>query len=201
MEAKIKFIIILFAFFIISSAAFSNEPQSEANDAISGNENTMKKKIDQDRGLNEIVPSDAIGAGKLRIYIVRRPESWDYRTNDVDRYVDDFGGSEWIAVFRDVLKCPMGIGPLRSGEDTREFRERNRISFQQAIPHYPMLGRIWDTYADVIYTPTETGQLRHECMIAKSGTSDSIAITGLDKLIHACDEALECGLGIFLACD
>lgn len=161
-----------------------------------------QRMVNQEGNVSETLPAGSLAAGKLRIYAVRNPESWDYRTNEADRYVEDFGGFEWIALFRDVLKCPMGIDqPLGSGEDTREWRERNRLRFQQAIPHYPMLGRIWDTYSDVIYTPAETGHLRDECLRVKTGTSDAVAIRGLDKLIHACDEALTDGIGMYLSSD
>lgn len=161
-----------------------------------------QRMLNQERETRESRPLELLAAGNLRIYAVRDPHSWNYRTNEVDRYLEDFGGSEWIALFRDVLKCPMGIDqPLGAGEDSREWRERNRLRFQQAIPDYPMLGRIWDTYADVIYTPPEPAQLRDECLRVKARTSDVIAVRGLDKLILACDEALRDGVGVYLASD
>jgi hypothetical protein len=112
-------------------------------------------------------------------------------------------GSEWIALFRDVLKCPMGIDqPFIPGEDTRVWRERNRLKFQKAIPNYPMLARIWDTFIDVTYEPEEVRQLRDECLQVRAiAASNHLAFEGLSRLISACDESLRLGSGLYLACD
>lgn len=71
------------------------------------------------------------------------------------------------------------------GEDVNEHCERNRRLFQQSIPNYPMLGRIFDMYEDYVFTPEEVERLREECLRVKSFTSNPAADLGLRKLIYA----------------
>ncbi len=111
-----------------------------------------------------------------------------------------FEGGEWSALFHDVLRSEGG-DPFMPGDDINEWTEKHRIRFQGSIPNYPMLGRIWDTYIDVSYHPEEMSQLRDECLRVKATTSNPVALRGLDKLIHGCDEAIKYGLGLQLAGD
>ncbi len=138
-------------------------------------------------------------AGRLMIFVRQDRAAWDNKT---DHYLNDLDGSEWIAVFRDVLKCPMGMDESFTASDNlNEWHERVRSKFQQAIPDYPMLGRIWDTYNDVTYKPEEIEQLRDECLRVQASTSNEKALAGLAKLLSACDEASKLGSGLLLACD
>ena len=141
-------------------------------------------------------------AGRLHIYVVHSPQSWDYTTNDLDRYLDDLEGQEWVGLFRHTLKCPMGMDqPWVAGEDSSAWRERNRLRFQQAIPQYPLLGRMWDTFIDVQYGPEEIEQLRLECLNVAGHAVDTEAIKGLQKLVESCNEAIKHKSGLFIACD
>lgn len=163
----------------------------------------LSQRMDE-RGYNMGVAGDEIqwAAGKLHIYVVRNPDAWHYQTNRVDHYVNDLEGDEWIRLFRDTLRCPMEIAEsLVSVEESTNPRERYRVAFQNSIPQYPLLGRMWDTYADAIYDHSEIKQLRDECSAVRAGTSDVFAGQGLEKLIDACDEALESGCGLYLASD
>lgn len=63
-----------------------------------------------------------------------------------------FDGAEWSALFRDAIRIK-DREPLVPGEDFDKWIERQRVRFQESIPEYPMLGRIWDTYIDVSYHP------------------------------------------------
>lgn len=101
-----------------------------------------------------------------------------------------------------MLGCPKGIDePRARGESNEAWQQRYTLKFQQFIPDYPMLGRIWDTYIDVGYQGDEVKSVREECLKVRAKTSNFTALEGLAKLIKACDEGLEMGLGLYLACD
>jgi hypothetical protein len=143
-----------------------------------------------------------LAAGTLHIYLVRDPNTWDHRTDQVDRYSNDLEGSEWIGLFRDTLRCPMGIDQSSATSDElTDHREKYRLAFQKAIPQYSLLGRLWDTYADAVYEPAEVSHLRDECSDVRAVTADFLAAQGLDKLIQACDAALKSRCGIYVASD
>jgi hypothetical protein len=143
----------------------------------------------------------SLAAGNLRIYAVQAPEKWDYRTNEVDRYLDDFTGLEWIALFRDVLKCPMGTETKGANQGFFSEDRPYQLRFQEAIPDYPLLARIWNTFEDVTYGPKEIPKLRDECLRVSSMTANEDALMGLNKLLNACDDAITNHLGMYLSCD
>jgi hypothetical protein len=111
-------------------------------------------------------------------------------------------GEEWAALFYEVLGCPdPGEYPYSPGEDVDQYEDRYKKVFQDSIPSYQMLSRIWDMYTDVEYQPDEINQLQAECLRAKLITSNPMATQWLAKLLRACDAALQSGLGLFLASD
>lgn len=120
-----------------------------------------------------------------------------------DHYLDPrLEGREWGALFLDVLKCPDTADvPRLTDEGNEDWQERYGAKFQQAIPNYPMLGRIYDTLIYVAYKPEEIGQLRDECLRLQSMTSDEKALSMLKKLIHACDEASKVRSGLLFVPD
>jgi len=122
---------------------------------------------------------------------------------DVSQYLNDLDGEEWVALFRDVLDCPMGNNePHLPEDDIGERHEKFRLKFQQTLKDYPMLGRIWDTYIDITYKSEDIKELRDECLKIRPVAADNqIALRGLNKLINACDEALRFGAGLDLLCD
>src|SRR5918997_755032 len=91
---------------------------------------------------------DGFGNGSLHLYFVRDPERWQGEERDDAYYIElDFHGSDWEALFIDVLHFP-GWDKYVEGDDVNELHERNRKKFEQTIPEYPMLGRIFDMYED-----------------------------------------------------
>jgi hypothetical protein len=143
---------------------------------------------------------DLVAGNQSLILMLDPGGTWNYAT---DRHLGvDFIGPEWGALFYEVLDCPKpDENSFVSGESVSAQHERYRLEFQQAMPSYPMLSRIWDTYIDVKYKPEEISQLRDECQTVKAGTDNLLALEGLNKLIYACDEALKQGLGLYMACD
>ncbi|HEX6182688.1 MAG TPA: hypothetical protein VFZ44_02175, partial [Pyrinomonadaceae bacterium] len=115
----------------------------------------------------------------------------------------DFEGVEWVALFRDVLNCPVGVeGPYTRDSDLGERIEKFRLKFQQMTKEYPMLGRILNPYVDVTYESEEVVKLRDECLrVRLAAKSNQIALEGLSKLADACDEALSHGASLELTCD
>ena len=123
--------------------------------------------------------------GRLALYIVSDAEVWRGGIDEGD--VD--------------LNCSK-VEPYIQGEDIYEYDERNRAIFRQSIPEYPMLGRIWNMYEDVGYTPEQVRQLRDECLKLQAiATANPHALEALKKLIMACDEAIKVGGGLFLVSD
>ncbi len=120
-----------------------------------------------------------------------------------DHYLDPrLEGNEWGALFVDVLKCPdTGDIPLLAGESNEDWQERYSSKFQQAIPSYPMLGRVYDTLIYVAYKPEEISQLRDECLKVQSMTSNEKALAVLKSLIEACDEASKVRSGLLFVPD
>jgi hypothetical protein len=118
--------------------------------------------------------------------------------------LDSLKGYEWTAIFRDVLGVPMGsVGAQDVANTTLHERlDRAEAGFREALPEYPYLARIWDTYEDTIYEADEINDLKAECVrVQVLAQSDQVASKGLGKLIYACDEALRHGVALELLSD
>jgi hypothetical protein len=117
----------------------------------------------------------------------------------------DFGDledSEWDAIFYDTLNCPVAIEePTLPDESEEEWQERFSWKFQQAIPEYPKLGEIWNPSFYISYEPEEVEPLRSECQKVRAVSSNESALSGLGKLLAACEEASKLGYGILLIPD
>jgi hypothetical protein len=145
---------------------------------------------------------DALKSGTGTLMIFRKRQREDQDTEEWTR-LDNLEGKEWLAVFVNILHCPIEVDePYAPGDSLDELDERIRLKFQRAIPEYPMLGRIWDTYIDIMYQQEEISELRDECLkVVALASSNPVALQGLGKLIAACDEALGRGDSIMLACN
>ncbi len=148
---------------------------------------------------NSLEEEDTVFGNLTFILMRHRGRNWNQLTH---RHLEVFlGGPDWASIFYDALRCPRASNVLTVRTDEVELAETRKLKFQQAIPEYPLLGRIWDMYTDVKYEAKEIDQLRNECFRVKASTTSDRAIKSLDKLIYACDEALGSGLGLFLASD
>ena len=144
---------------------------------------------------------DGFRNGSLHLYFVRNPENWHGEDRKDTFYIElDFHFSDWEVLFIDVLHFP-GWDKYVEGDDVNELHERNRKKFEQTIPDYPKLARIFDMYEDYQFTPEELPQLREECLSVKSKTSSLQAIKALRKLIYACNEASKQGFHLLFICD
>ncbi len=74
-------------------------------------------------------------------------------------------------------------------------------SLKQSTVALPMLRRLKEEYEDANYGPEEASRLREECLTVRLGTDDMSALSSLDKLIRACDEALKERSGLYFASD
>jgi hypothetical protein len=143
---------------------------------------------------------DGFGNGSLHLYVVCTPNWQPYEEGDA-RYLNlDFHFSDWEALFYGALNGARGDEYI-VGEDINEYEERNRKKFQQSIPEYPMLVRIFDMYEDYVFTHEEIIKLRNECLKLKSELTEPNAVRALRKLIYACDEASEVGWALMFVCD
>ncbi len=129
------------------------------------------------------------GNGVLDILVVKDFDDWSETSENRNPKVC-FNQNDWEAVFIDTFHCP-SVQPYIEGENIFEHTERNRKLFQQSIPDYPMLGRIFDMYEDYIFNFEEVGKLRQECLKAMPLASSSAANLALRKLIYVCDEAIK----------
>ena len=151
---------------------------------------------DRDESISDIV-------GRLSIFAVRDPKSFFEGLKEPDHYLDiDLNGDEWAALFYDVLKCPKAtVEPFSPGDDAEQWRKRYRLKFQESMPNYPLLGRIWDIYEYGSYRPNEIAQLREECLRIQNNTSNEKALAALTKLVTACDEASKNSSGLLFVPD
>lgn len=171
-----------------------------SNDAEAGNlALLLHEELKSQANKNQTDSAAGIESGRQDFVLKLDPKA-PFDSNH-DRRLEIFlAGPEWSAIFYTVLGCTGGE-PFVAGDDINEWTEKHRREFQRAIPHYPMLGRIWDTYINVSYQAEEITALKNECLKVKASTSNAIALQGLDKLIYTCDEALKSGLGLYLAAD
>ncbi len=133
----------------------------------------------------------------LDFSLMRNPDEWDESTDRQTNLALDYAG--WEALFFKVLGCPDTEFVEGSNSDT--WREHWEANFCEAIPDYPLLGRISDFYRDVWYAPEELTHLRNECQSVLDKTNNKDAIEGLNALIAGCDEAQQSNLGLFLGAD
>ncbi len=144
-------------------------------------------------------------AGALSIVAMPDPNpeklSGEYKEPKLYLYID-FEGGEWDALFYKVFNCPAAVDePPRADESEEVWEERFSRKFRQAIPDYPMLGRIWDMFIYVSYSREEVTQLRDESSRVIANTSNKKTISGLTKVISACDEALKHNYGLLFVPD
>jgi hypothetical protein len=71
----------------------------------------------------------------------------------------------------------------------------------QATATLPTIRRFREECEGVVFSPEEVGALREECLKVRSGVDDLRALSSLEKLIRACDEALIEGSRLFFASD
>lgn len=144
-------------------------------------------------------------AGSQSIFAMRdpNPQTFSGALSGTDRDLNLFlKGEEWGALFFEVLTCPPTSNtPRLPNEDREEEEDKYRVKFRQAIPDYPMLGRMWDIFIYVSFEPEEIEQLRAECLRVQSATSNKKALAGLTKLLSACDEASKHGSGLLFVPD
>jgi hypothetical protein len=164
------------------------------------NDSSTRKEVTVDR--SSAIPIIESGvAGSFSIYLMRDPsfEAFSQGVSGTDRFLGVWlDGAEWDALFFDVLACPDDIHRLPN-EERAEWEERYNLKFREAIPEYPMLGRISDLFMYTSYTSQEIITLRNECLKIQSTTSNAKAVQGLAKLLAACDEASKVGSGLLLA--
>jgi hypothetical protein len=171
-------------------------PLSEA-DAASWQWEATEKTGEGMLALPEIVSN-------FTIYAVPDPdEVWrSPALPGTDCYQGDLKSNEWGALFFDVLGCPRATDePSFPDESPQNWAERYMTKFEQAIPEYPMLARMWDVYGYASYMPGEVTALREECLKVQAATSNEEALSGLRSLLAACEEAVRSGNGLFLAGD
>ena len=153
---------------------------------------------------------DGRGNGSLHIYLARDPERWRGAEDTVDMRFD-FHPEDWDALFVNVLHVPMlneddlqqqhGRNLCVEADDYIDRFEWERDLFRDALPEYPMLGRIWTMYDDSVFRLEELPPLRGECVKLKSETTQPEAVKALRKLVYACDEAAKRGFSLMLRSD
>ena len=131
-------------------------------------------------------------------FMLKRDENdWNAET---DRHLEGYLSlTSWESLFFKVLGCP--DSPRVEDESREEFRKRWIKEFREAIPDYPLLGRISYFFHDVWYSLEEVAELRAECLKVKNKSADADALEGSNGLIAACDEAEKHKLGLILGTD
>ena len=142
------------------------------------------------------------GNGSLHPRVVHNPmHYWDGGQSENDFYVGfDFHRHDWEALFWTALNAAR-LDEYVQGEDIIQYHERNRQKFEDSIPDYPFLGRIFDMYEDAVYEASEVEPLRNECVKAQGASNDERSIRALSKVMLACDKAIERNLGLLFISD
>jgi hypothetical protein len=109
---------------------------------------------------------------------------------------------EWQQLFENVLQAPVEIERFEN-EDPSNLLIRKERLFQEDLTNkgYEMLGRIWYYFRDVFYTPSEVTELLAECLKIQQRTQNKFALSALESLIFACNEAIKVNSGIWLISD
>src|SRR5215510_7845977 len=88
---------------------------------------------------------DDFGNGSLHLYAVSAPGWIPYQEGDACYLNLDFHYTDWEALlWNALLDGKFKYDEYVKGENVNEHQERNRKKFQQSIPDYPMLARIFD---------------------------------------------------------
>ena len=136
----------------------------------------------------------------LGIAITTSPMSVPSDAKNFD-FPAEIGIEEWELWFLTDLHVPE---PERhSDKDRDEFLKRWETSFKDlmVVRSYELLGRIWHYNRDVFYQPSEVSALFEECSrLAQAGVS-KLGNSMLNKLMRACERALEVNSGIWLIAD
>ena len=125
--------------------------------------------------------------------------NWD--ESQGDHHLDfDFNGKDFNALqtFLDIK-----LSPAEKGADFGDNLEQAKNAYISAAKKkgYEMLGRFWFYWDNVVFLPSEIARLRRECFKVKVKSQDADLMTAIDKILTACDDALETGSGIFFGCD
>lgn len=145
------------------------------------------------------------------ISIMKNP-AWEWtEDNPVDNWDESRGdhplGFEFDGIDFDELHNFLDIKLLTTkrtdGESCVDYENRMKIEYSIIAREkgYEMLGRIWYWYENVSYFPSEINQLLEECLRFKENARNSAQLVASDKLITACNKALQISSGIFLASD
>src|SRR6516225_7425833 len=110
-----------------------------------------------------------------------------------------FDSGDKEALFFRALKVfnpAAAVGGRIAAEDFRQGKWDNLMaqferSAEQVTTNLPMLRRFKEEYEGAFFSPDEIGVLREECQKVRSCTNDLQAISALEKLIQACNEALK----------
>lgn len=137
------------------------------------------------------------------IWLVQDTEAFGTKgkTTDRDRPLNlRLTYQEWLAIFLDALGVDKNgyekwaakkvvLGQASAATILTELDEE--------IPEFPMLSRIRGPYHDVVFEFDEIERLHKECLRAQRSTSNVLALHGLEKLIHAYDQARQLRLSIY----
>ncbi len=137
----------------------------------------------------------------LGISVIKNPES--EQTDEENFYTGRWiWVDEWEELFQNVLHAPIEIKPNK-GESFLDFQARREKLFQEDLTSkgYEMLGRIWYIFSDAFFAPSEVDKLLKECLELQQKTENKKALSALEKLIFACNQALKVKSGVFLFCD
>jgi hypothetical protein len=139
--------------------------------------------------------------GSLGISVERNPlsDQTDEENFYTGRWIE---ADEWEELFQNILQAPIEI-ERHKGEDRGDFLDRREKLFQEDLTSkgYEMLGRIWYIFSDAFFAPSEVDKLLKECLELQRKTENKKALSALEKLVFACNEALKVKSGVFLFCD
>jgi hypothetical protein len=137
------------------------------------------------------------------IWLVRDPKAFGMKgeTSEQDRSLNlRLTYQEWLAIYLD------GLGLDKDGYEKWAAKKvvlgQHSVAtilteLDEEIPSFPLLSRIRGPYHDVVFEPHELEDLHKECLRVQASTSNTLALHGLEKLIHVDEQAQRLGLSIY----
>lgn len=135
-------------------------------------------------------------------WLVRDTEAFALRgeTSEHDRPLDiHLTYTEWLAIYFDALGLDKTVYDKWTAQ---KFSSQDGVisivgEFDEEIPGYPMLSRIRGPYHDAIFEVNEIDDLHDECLRVKAGTSNELALQGMEKLLIISEQARSLALSIY----
>jgi hypothetical protein len=170
--------------------------QEDLDEAVNSIRRAMAERTQDDAK-----PEDSWEPEMPMTWLVRDTRAFgvDGKTSPADHPVDlRLTYQEWLAIYFDALGLDKSAFEETAARLAAQGQGQSFLTeFDDEIPGFPLLSRIRGPYHDVVFERDELEDLRKECLKVQASTSNTLALQGLEKLIHIYDQARRLGLSIY----